>query len=427
MVGREYAQLFILHFIFFVEQTPVDLLLISRCPPYPLHLGDRLIPYYIAQQLTADNYHIDLIAFYDQPDDLANVPRYERYFRHIQLIREPQRGRFDLLNRSLNPALMFPKSAEGAWSSEMWEAIRNRITTGRYDIVKLFGGVQVSEYRELVRDFPTVIVPYESYSLFLQSARHGMHNPIAQMATGLQMQIARRYESKMFWGFDRVVVLTSADSAMLTSLAQDLPVRVIPNGVDADYLIPTGYEPDDPTLMFIGNYEYGPNLDAALWLGNMIFPRVKQRVPKARLLLVGNNPPPALRALASKDITVTGRIPDVRPYWEQALIFVSPLRYGAGIKNKLLEAMAMQKPIVATSTSISGIALEPGKNVLVGDTAEDIFRAILNLIKDADLRRSMAQANRALVEAKYTWRRVAEQYEDLFQEIIEERGHWKRF
>ncbi|HVO41345.1 MAG TPA: glycosyltransferase [Aggregatilineales bacterium] len=405
----------------------MDLLLISRCPPFPLHLGDRLIPYYLAQQLSSRNHFIDLIAFYDQPEDLANVPRYARYFRHIQLIREPRRATLDYANRALNPARLFPTTAEESWSPEMWDAIRSRISSDRYDVVELFGGIQVSEYYHLIRNFPNVIVPYESYTLYLKSALAQETSRLRYALQRVQLLAARRFESRMFSHYDRVVLLSDSDAKMLKSLARDLPVYVIPNGVDAEYLIPTGYEPDEPNLMFIGNYQYEPNLDAATWLAQKIFPRVKQRVPKARLLLVGANPPPALLALADEDIDVTGRVPDVRPYWEQALIFVSPLRFGAGIKNKLLEAMAMQKPIVATPLSISGIALESGKHVLLGSTAEELYRAIMQLIKDAEVRRTMGQANRALVEAQYTWRRVADQYEELYRQIIEARGHWKRF
>src|SRR5688572_23533081 len=144
------------------------MLLISRCPPFPLYQGDRLIPYHLARQLSSRHYYIDLIAFYNDPRDIAEIPRYERYFRDIQLVREPYRGTFDYFSRMRREDEMFPTQASEAWSPEMWEAIQSRLSTFRYDMVKLFGGIQVYEYRDLVRTLPNVIVPYESYSLFLQ-------------------------------------------------------------------------------------------------------------------------------------------------------------------------------------------------------------------------------------------------------------------
>jgi glycosyltransferase involved in cell wall biosynthesis len=400
----------------------VDMLLISRCPPFPLYMGDRLIPYHLARQLSSRHYHIDLIAFYSKPHDLAEIPRYERYFRNIQLIREPERSTLDYFNRVRRPERMFPNNASEAWSPEMWNAINARLTSNRYDVVKVFGGIQVYEYRDLVCQLPNVIMPYESYSLFLKRQIAQQRERFRRLVTQMQLGVAQRYEKRMFEAYDRVVVLSESDEQALHALNPTLPIHVIPNGVDPDYFTPTGHEPDLPTLLFIGNYEYGPNLDAALRLARGIFPVVKQRAPQARLLLVGNNPPPSVMALADKDVEVTGHVPDLRPYLERALIFVSPLRYGAGIKNKILEAMAMQKPIVATPLSCDGIDLKNEKHVLYGNTPEELAKAVLRLIKEDDLRQNMAVANRQLIEARYTWRRVTDQYEELYIQAIQARG-----
>ncbi len=396
----------------------MDVLLISRCPPFPLYFGDRLIPFHLARQLSQRHHYIDLIAFYNDPADVRNIPRYERYFRHIQMIPEPARGPIRYMER-ITRDRFFPINAQEAWSPHMWQAIEKRIQEGNYDAIHLFGGVQVYEYRELVKDSVNVIVPYESYSLYLKNAMaQGGRSSIVQR---LQIAIARRYEKRMFRGYDRVVVLANADANALQSLDSALPLVVIPNGVDTDYFMPTGFEPDEPTLLFTGNYEYAPNVDAALRLARRIFPAVQRRVPGARLILVGNAPPPELRALAGPSIEITGRVPDIRPYLEQSLIYVSALRMGAGIKNKVLEAMAMQKAIVATSLSCDGIALEHEKHVLLADTPDDIIRAIVRLMKDGELRQNIARAGRQLIEERYTWQRVSEQYEELYREVGRQR------
>ena len=221
----------------------------------------------------------------------------------------------------------------------------------------------------------------------------------------------------MFSGFDRVVVLAEADANALRSLQPDLPMRVIPNGVDVTYYSPSGQDPNYPTLTFVGNYEYAPNVDAALRLAKRIFPYVQHRVPSARLLLVGRNPPESMRALANNTIQVTGSVADVRPYLDRTLIFVSALRFGAGLKNKLLEAMAMQKAIVATPLSCDGIAVVHEQHVLVADTSDDIARAVVRLVKDGELRQRLGLAARELVEKQYTWHGVGAQYEALYREV----------
>lgn len=398
----------------------MDILLISRCPPFPLYHGDRLIVYHLAQQLSARHHLIDLVAYYQHPEDLADIPRYERLFRSVRLIREPRRSLLSLAARYWRPAARYPRRAEESWSPEMWRAIAGKVTTQGYDVVHLFGGIHVYEFRELIRLLPNVIVPYESYSLWLSREVTEARGIITPLTMRARRHFARGFERWMFAGFDRVVVLTDRDAAALRALAPQLPLVTIPNGVDLDFYTPTGYEPDEPTLLFIGNYDYRPNLDAALRLARDIFPRVREAVPEARLLLVGGNPPPALRALSSAHIEVTGRVPDLRPYFEQALLFVSALRLGAGIKNKVLEAMAMDVPVVATPLSCDGIPVVHGEHVWLGEADADLVKGIVHLIGNASLRHALRQGGRALVEQSFTWQRVADQYEALYREIIAE-------
>lgn len=399
----------------------MDVLLISRCPPFPLYHGDRLIPYHISRELAARRYGIDLLAFYNNPVDLAEVPRYEQYFRSVKLIPEPSRSSANYWLRARMPGSRFPRRAEQSWSPEMWRAIEERLKKRAYDVVHLFGGVQVYEYRHLAAQLPNVIVPYESYSLWLERAVREARTPFARMAARLRQAMARRYESFMFEGYDRVVVLTDRDAAALKALNPATPTVTIPNGVDVDFFTPSGYEPDEPALLFTGNFDYPPNLDAALRLVRDIFPRVKQVVPEARLYLVGGNPPDALRAYASDDVAIPGRVPDLRPYFECSLLYVSPLRLGAGIKNKVLETMAMQTPVVATPLSCDGIPVKDGEHVLLATHDDEFVEQILLLLRTPSLRARLAQNGRRLVEEQFTWQRVADLYEELYLRIIRER------
>src|SRR5690242_15133599 len=113
----------------------MNILLISRCPPYPLHLGDRLIPYHLAQELSK-RHSIDLLAFYDQPDDSTNVEHYKQFFRSVKLIHEPRRSTAQMINRAIKPGRLFPHTATEAWSGEMWQAITAQLATQHYDIVQ---------------------------------------------------------------------------------------------------------------------------------------------------------------------------------------------------------------------------------------------------------------------------------------------------
>ncbi|MEP7285395.1 MAG: glycosyltransferase [Chloroflexota bacterium] len=376
----------------------------------------------MAQHLAARGHQIDLIAFYNQPDDPAQVDHYRSFFRNVQLIPEPKRSLASYLYRLAVPPRLFPQSGKESWSPPMWAAIAHRLSENRYDIVQLFGGIQVYEYRHLVQSLPNVIVPYDSYSLYLERAFEQQAKPLQKILAGVQLSVAHRYEQAMFMGYDRIVVLSEVDRHTLHMLNPQLPLHVIPNGIDTSYFSPSANLAVEPILLFVGNFEYAPNVDAALWLVHDIFPRIKQRIPAARLLLVGNRPPDILSALAAPDIEITRRVPDIRPYMERAAIFISPLRVGSGIKNKVLEAMAMGKPLVATPLSGDGIDLVSGTHVLYGTSADELAEAAIRLLNDNALRAAMGQANRQMIEAQFTWQRVADQYEDLYKQMRRKRG-----
>ncbi len=333
----------------------MNILLVSRCPPYPLHLGDRLIVYHLARQLAQRGHVVDLVAFSDRFEDIAERVHYADLFRQITILADPPRTSLDYAYRLLVPGARFPRRADQAWSPAMWEAIRQHVEANDYDVAHLFGGVQVYEYAHAVEPLPAIITPYESYSLYLRRAlenaesvgAHGcapLQRRLDTLKSRLQLRVARSFETWMFAPYRRVIVVSERDRDELLALNPALPLEVIPNGVDLEYFQPAKTPRQPHTLVFTGNYEYAPNVDAALRLARDIFPQVQARVPDATLWIVGNAPPPELQSLASDAVTVTGHVPDVRAYLETAAVFVCPLRLGAGIKNKVLEALALRLP-----------------------------------------------------------------------------------
>lgn len=386
------------------------LLLISRCPPHPVHLGDRLIIHHLSREFVRRGHTLDLLAFYDRPTDPDEVAVYRDRFREVLLIPEVQRGGLSYLRRLLIPNGLFPTQAQAAWSPQMWRSIEARLP--QVDRVMCFGGIQVYEYRTLVKRKPNLIVPYESYSLFLKRAFGREVSLQGRIRLGLMMILARAYEQRMFRGFDQVSVLTDVDAAALRRLDPSLPLTVIPNGIDPkDFPAPDFETPKiTPQLIFVGNYEYAPNADAALFLAREIFPLVQAQIPQAQLLLVGNAPPEELRTLNRPGVKVTGRVPEVYPLLAGASVLVCPLRYGAGIKNKVLEGMAAGLPLVVTPLSADGIGLIEGVHAHFGMDAPQLAKGIIALLRDPDQACRMGQSNRALIESKFTWESVADQY-----------------
>ena len=393
-------------------------LLISRCPPWPLHLGDRLIIWHLARELAQRGHTIDLLAFTRQPEDHDEISRYRSYFGDVSLFDEPLRSPLTLLRRLLLPQTRFPRLAARASSPAMWRAIADRVHRYNYDCVHFFGGVQVYEYHEAVGALPALITPYESYSLYLQRELEAQAGP----APGARARhfLARRYESWMFTPFQRRVVVAERDRAELRSINPALDWEVIPNGVDLEYFRPQSGPREAATLLFTGNFAYEPNEEAALYLARELLPTLQQQIPEAQLWLVGDAPSAAMRALAGEHILVSGRVPDLRPWLARATLFVSPLRLGAGIKNKVLEALASGCPLAATPLSVDGIAAISGQHVLLAERSE-LPTALRPLLGDAALRQRLARAGRELVEAQYSWQQVAGRYAALYESLGVER------
>ncbi len=388
-----------------------SILLISRCPPYPLHLGDRLILWHLARELSRRGHAIDLLALYDRENDVEQTAEYADCFRHIELVPEPRRDAAAYLRRLLFRSTRFASSADRSFCPPLWRLIQTYLKRYNYDLAHCFGAVSVYDYYPLFAELPNLITPYESHSLYLRSAaRQG------QLSARALLPAVRRFESFMFSPFDRTVVISNTDKAMLLSLQPALEIEVIPNGIDLARFQPRGLERDPCTLLFVGNFDYEPNQDAVRVLVERILPRVRSQAPAAKLQLVGVNPPDWMRALANEHIEITGEVPDVTSHLARATVFVCPLRYGAGLKNKVLEALAMCVPVVATPLSVDGIKARDGESAIVAPI-ERIADETSLLLKDASLREGLSRNGRELIESEYSWERTADRYERLYNEI----------
>jgi glycosyltransferase involved in cell wall biosynthesis len=222
-----------------------------------------------------------------------------------------------------------------------------------------------------------------------------------------------------------VLVTSPHDRAELLKLAQqpDQAERliVLPNGVDLDYFKPLEIPRDPATLIFSGKMSYHANIAAALDLATQVMPLVWQQRPEAKLLIAGKDPSPKLQALtADPRITITGTVPDIRPYLAQATLSISPMRYGVGIQNKVLEAMAMVTPVVSTPQAVSALQVQTGQDVLVGDTPAAMAQTVITLLNNPTLRQQVGQAGRRYIETHHDWKLAAARLEAVYWDVMAE-------
>lgn len=210
-------------------------------------------------------------------------------------------------------------------------------------------------------------------------------------------------------------VVGAEDKESLSKVAPKGNYVIIPNGVDATYFTPSDVPPEPFTLLFSGNMAYAPNVAAVKYFAVSIFPLVLRACPQARWYIVGADPVAPVRALQSDRIIVTGFVPDLRPYLAKAAAVISPLVSGGGIKNKVLEAWAMRKPVVATPLGVSGLAAESGKNVLIAHTPEEFAQQTANLLLDPALADAIAEGGHRTAVTTYSWDAASEKLDELLQ------------
>jgi sugar transferase (PEP-CTERM/EpsH1 system associated) len=221
------------------------------------------------------------------------------------------------------------------------------------------------------------------------------------------------YEKRITDRFDAGVVVSEPEAALLrTVTGRNAGVHAIPNGVDLDYFHPATGDGPSPsekefTLVCCGLMDYYPNVDGVLWFAQEVWPMLKDRIPTPRLTIVGANPAREIRRLGSHSgIEVTGRVPDIRPYVWRASVAIAPMRIARGIQNKVLEAMAMGKPVVATHQAFEGIDAVPGEDLMVADgTAGTFAEKIISLWQDPALAKTMGARARQTMVRNYAWER----------------------
>jgi glycosyltransferase involved in cell wall biosynthesis len=221
---------------------------------------------------------------------------------------------------------------------------------------------------------------------------------------------------------DLVAVLTEDDRRELLAAHPGLDVRIVPDG--ADHVLPgglgrAGSESREPLVVFVANFGYQPNQDAARFLCDEILPRVVGAVPEAQFLLVGTSPPDELRAAAasSPNITVTGGVPTVEPYLDAAQVVVAPLRVGGGIKVKVIEALARGRPIVATSVAAQGLG-SGSRHMQIADDPASFAAAVVGLLRRPEERLELALAARAFARTLPSWDDAAARLMACYRELL---------
>jgi polysaccharide biosynthesis protein PslH len=260
---------------------------------------------------------------------------------------------------------------------------------------------------------PAVLFEHNVEAMIWQRHASVPQHPVRRAYMRLQWQRMLRHEARECRRFAHVVAVSPIDAEVIRREYAAASVGHVPTGVDLEYFSASRPRPPESReLVFIGSMDWMPNEDGIRWFATEVFGRIQERVPGARLLVVGRSPSPGLRALAARNpaIEVTGTVADVRPYLERAAICVVPLRVGGGTRLKIYEAMAIGVPVVSTAIGAEGLPLRHDEHLLIADTADEQVGAICALLTDRTRAGRLAAAARRHVQEHCSWDSVAERF-----------------
>jgi polysaccharide biosynthesis protein PslH len=392
----------------------LNVLVIDRAPPVSASQGNELIARSVFP-LLRDGHHLTLIAPVVAGEEDTARAAIDGMFDRVHLV--PRARRLPSLAGWLEAALSRFRVPIGGRvdtraAARLSAEIRRVLASEAFDVVHV-RQLPMAGYAADLGATPCLLELIDAETLASARDRTGT------LRSSIRGRVARAIERRAVRPFRVVTVVADRDAAALRQLVAGARVEVIPNGVDASRFQPMPEVTATPgSIAFVGAMSFPPNVAAIEWFVTDVLPLLRTARPDVTVTVVGRDPVESVLALAADPaVTVTGAVDDVRPFLARAGVVVAPMVSGSGIKNKILEAMAMQRAVVATSLAAEGVAAVPGQDLLVADGAAAFAAAVESLLADPDRAASIAAAGRALVETRYTWEACAAGYAALYAEL----------
>ncbi len=399
----------------------MKILFLAPMPPYPPY-GGGLQRIYQCIRHTARDHEVWLLSF--SPHDQATAALEPlRELCEIVTVPTPTRSSLDRLRTTLLSPL--PDMALRGRSAAFQAALSDLLERVPFDVVQA-ESIEMVQYGRQRTGTPPLYV-YDAFNAEYVLQRRAFttdaRNPRKLAAAGyslIQWQKLRAYEARIGRRFAGMLAVSSDDAAILGRLAPTLPVGVVPNGVDTAFFArdpQAATQLEQPYLLFTGTLDFRPNIDAVTWFGRQVLPLIQAQQPDVRFAVVGRNPTPAVRELDRlAGVEIVGEVADVRPWFDRSAVYVVPMRIGGGVRLKVLEALSMELPVVATQMGAEGVeGLAHGVHALLADKPAEFAAQVCRVLRDRTLAQQLGLAGRALVVERYDWQSIVPRMVALWQ------------
>lgn len=401
-----------------------DVLVLAHRIPYPPDKGDKIRTYHMVRHL-AQHYRVTLVSLIDDPEDCQHIPALEQMVHRFHYQVRTAKTMRVYAGVSLVTGRSF--SQQCFYANDLQQIVDDYLEHQNPAAILCFCS-SMADYVFRSRHWPERFhhIPLLDDLIDVDSEKWLQYaeknNPALRWLYRREARLLRTFEQRIVHEFDRVFLVSEEEKNVLGEHVAVDNVEALANGVDLDYFSLSGVDLQrfvtaPCKLVFSGAMDYWPNVEGAVWFAEKIFPLVRQKVPEVSLCIAGRNPTPAVRALENNPgIEVTGTVPDMRDHLATATICVVPLLIARGIQNKVLEAMAMERPVVATRGAATGTHAVDGEELIVADGEEQMAGAIIDLLGDEPRRREMGANARAYVEREHSWASHLQRLSEIIEE-----------
>jgi polysaccharide biosynthesis protein PslH len=413
------------------HDLPLRVLFVSPYPPSLI----RTRSYNLINSLVSAGHRLTLATPWENEEDLRFLALFEDRLENLITVRiRRTRAAWNCLRAALTG---HPMQAWFSWSPRLAERLMKLASDSSFDVIHaehIRGARYALELQKFLtrREQPRPAIVWDSVDcisgLYFRAARQSA-TLRHRLMTRIEAPRTAAFEAYLLSFFDRVLVSAEADHRELMTTAKRYGdssrdslrnrIVVIPNGVDTAYFSPSSEERQPNTIAFTGKVSYHANVTAVLYFAKEVMPLIWQTVPDACFWIVGKNPPREVNRLSAagpERILVTGTVEDIRPFLKKASTVVVPIKYGAGSQLKMLEAMACETPVAASSVAATPLGIRHGEHVLVADDPVELAGAVTTLLKNPELGSRLGKAARAYVERHHDWTAIGRRLAEVYRE-----------
>jgi sugar transferase (PEP-CTERM/EpsH1 system associated) len=397
------------------------ILFITDYLPYPLISGDRIRVYNLIRRI-ARQHQVSLVGFLQTPDEIVGVSHMQEFCYRVETVNLRRRHKLARVPGLLRYVLAgIPFDFEFLHSNELANKIRRLVSAEDPDIIHIEQS-RMALYLDTLPagvHFKCILGLQNVAAVQYNRISHIALTPAKKMRAWLHGWMLRHWEPRYAERFDCCTTVSEVDRRLLVAANPRLQVDVVPNGVDTQRNQPLAMEGTQPALLLIGNMSYAPCADGALWFCDQILPHIRRELSEVEVWIVGISPPPEVIRLGGDGVHVTGRVEDVVPYYRRSTVSVVPLRAGGGTRLKILEAMALGRPVVSTSIGCEGLDVVDGQHLLIADDPERFAEKTVRLLKDRALYQRIVAEARQLAVTRYDWDVIAGQLLDVYSKAVQ--------